>query len=84
MSSVQSVYNMFRYARNFNQPLGAWDLSGLAPLDSNIVFGVMFQYAEAYNQDLSGWCVSGYAYPGGFATGAVSWVLPQPNWGAPC
>ena len=41
--------------------------------------------AGPLNQDLSPWCVSQIpSPPNSFDTGAVAWVLPRPNWGAPC
>ncbi len=45
----------------------------------------MFYDAASFNQDLSGWCVEGIrSQPNDFRSGATSWTLPKPNWGAPC
>lgn len=41
--------SMFEGAMKFNQPLGAWDISGVSSLSS------MFMNAFAFNQDLSLW-----------------------------
>jgi hypothetical protein len=45
----------------------------------------MFAGAEVFNQNLSTWCVSQIpSEPNNFDDATPSWVLPKPNWGAPC
>jgi hypothetical protein len=45
----------------------------------------MFNTATSFNQNLSPWCVTLIpSLPSGFDTGATSWVLSRPNWGAVC
>ena len=74
--SVTNMSNMFYGATSFNQPLD---------FDTRLVKSMegMFQNAVSFNQDLSGWSVPLIAdEPNNFATGATSWVLPKPNFGA--
>ena len=52
MSAATDMYQMFFYAKEFNQPLGDWDVSNVTDM-----YG-MFHSATAFNQDLSKWCVS--------------------------
>jgi hypothetical protein len=67
---------MFQGTILFNQDIGNWDVSNVVNMDA------MFQQAETFNQDLSEWCVIKIpTKPVDFDTGALSWVLPQPNWG---
>ena len=44
--------NMFNTARNFNQPIGNWDVSNVTTM-----FG-MFYFADEFNQPLGDWNVS--------------------------
>jgi hypothetical protein len=70
---------MFAENYNFNQPIGNWNVSSVTDM------GTMFNNATSFNQDLSSWCVIQIpSLPTAFDTGASSWVLPRPNWGAPC
>jgi surface protein len=70
---------MFYNADSFNQDISNWDVSNATNMD------VMFAFNNAFNQDLSSWCVSQFATePNNFSLGATAWVLPKPNWGAPC
>lgn len=79
VSNVQGMLGMFRSATSFNQDIGSWIVSKV----TNMVH--MFYSATSFNQDLSGWCVENIASePTDFAKGATAWVLPKPNWGAPC
>jgi len=83
VSKVTTMVGMFGGAFggaiSFNQPLDKWDVSGVTNM-----FG-MFSAATSFNQDLSGWCVEQISsQPSKFDDGATSWVLPRPDWGAPC
>ena len=75
VSSVTNMDNMFNSAA-FNQDIGSWNVSGVTGMD------IMFNNNTEFNQDLSNWCVTLIpSQPNNFATGATSWVLPQPVWG---
>ena len=79
VSNVTNMELMFRNNTVFNQDISNWNTSGATNMNS------MFQNASVFNQDLSGWCVSQFATePTVFSTDATAWVLPKPNWGAPC
>ena len=79
VSNVQGMLGMFRSATSFNKDIGSWIVSKVTNMEQ------MFYSATSFNQDLSGWCVENIASePTDFATGATAWVLPKPNWGAPC
>ncbi len=79
VSNVTSMGFMFSDASSFNSDISSWDVSNVATM----VF--MFNDASVFNRDLSGWCVEQIASePFFFDLGANSWVLPRPNWGAPC
>ena len=78
-SNVTNYIRMFYNADGFNQDISNWDVSNATNMD------VMFRFNNAFNQDLSGWCVSQFATePSNFSANATAWVLPKPNWGAPC
>ena len=78
-SNVTNYLRMFYNADSFNQDISNWDVSNATNMD------VMFRFNGAFNQDLSSWCVSQFATePNGFSANTTAWVLPKPNWGAPC
>jgi surface protein len=78
-SKVTNMQGVFFNAPAFNQDIGGWNTSSA----TNMV--TMFFNASAFNQDLSGWCVQQIpTTPANFDTNAAAWVLPRPNWGAPC
>jgi len=78
-SSVTSMSSMFAEASAFNQDIGPWNTSSVTNMSS------MFFEASSFNQGLDDWCVVQLpTEPEGFDTGATNWVLPKPNWGAPC
>jgi surface protein len=87
VSNVTSMVSMFQNSP-FNQDIGNWDVSNVTGFISSLQPGgmvSMFRDATSFNQDLSGWCVEQItSRPSNFDTGATSWVLPKPNWGAPC
>lgn len=75
VSGVTTMFDMFA-GTPFNQDIGNWDVSNV----TNMTY--MFSTATLFNQDLSSWCVSLIpSTPIGFDSGAISWVLPRPNWG---
>jgi surface protein len=70
------MYEMFRAASDFNQPLSGWNVSNVTNMNR------MFENATSFNQDLSNWCVTQIvSKPIDFDLNASSWVLPQPLWG---
>jgi surface protein len=76
VGNVTNMSGMFQGTILFNQDIGNWDVSNVVNMDA------MFQQAETFNQDLSEWCVLKIpTKPVDFDTGAIRWVLPQPNWG---
>ena len=78
-SNVTNYFRMFYNADSFNQDISNWDVSNATNMD------VMFRFNDAFNQDLSSWCVSQFATePNNFSSNTLNWVLPKPNWGAPC
>lgn len=79
VSNVTDFRNMFHGNNEFNQNISTWNTSSATIMDS------MFEDASSFNQDLSSWCVELIpSEPTDFDTGATSWTLPRPNWGAPC
>lgn len=48
-SNITDMYMFFFREREFNEPIGHWDLSNVTNL------GHMFREAEAFNQDISNW-----------------------------
>jgi surface protein len=78
-ANVTNMERMFAEVSEFNPNIGGWNTANVTNMVS------MFINAASFNQDLSGWCVEQIpTQPSGFDTGATSWVLPKPNWGAPC
>jgi surface protein len=78
-SNVTNFKRMFFNTDSFNQNIGSWNVSNATNMD------VMFRFNDGFNQDLSSWCVSQFATePSNFSDNALNWVLPKPNWGAPC
>ena len=78
-SNVTNYLRMFYNADSFNQDISNWDVSNATNMD------VMFRFNGGFNQDLSSWCVSQFATePNNFSSNTLNWVLPKPNWGAPC
>jgi len=78
-SNVTNYLRMFYNADDFNQDISNWDVSNATNMN------VMFAFNGGFNQDLSSWCVSQFATePNNFSLGTIAWVLPKPNWGAPC
>lgn len=78
-SNVEIMTYMFHNSRAFNRDISGWNVSNVVNMD------YMFSEAKSFNQDLSSWCVSQFmAAPAWFDYDAVAWVLPRPNWGAPC
>ena len=66
-SSVTSVYQMFKNASAFNQPLtkdgNKWNTLNVTNMQR------MFNNTTSFNQDLTSWCVSNIAAePANFAT----------------
>jgi len=83
VSSVTNMYAMFANTTVFNNG-GSPSISGWTT--SNVTNMIqMFNNAANFNQDLSDWCVILIpSAPFAFDTGATSWILPKPVWGAPC
>lgn len=52
ISSVTSMWAMFREAFAFNQDIGSWDVSNVSDMEE------MFREANAFNQDIGSWNVS--------------------------
>ncbi len=78
-SNVEIMTYMFNNSRAFNRDISRWDVSNVINMD------YMFNDAILFNQDLSSWCVSQFIVPPSwFDYGATNWILPRPNWGAPC
>jgi surface protein len=78
-SSGGNYRTMFLGCGAFNQDISGWNTTNASNMD------FMFASAATFNQDLSPWCVSQFpSEPTGFSSGTTAWVLPKPNWGAPC
>ena len=78
-SSVIRMDYMFRWATDFNQDISDWDVTSVSD------FTRMFANARDFNQDLSSWCVEHRSSePHEFSVDTPSWILPKPNWWAPC
>ena len=83
VSSVATMENMFNQANDFDNggsnTIKNWDVSNVTNMDR------MFRNDADFNQDLFDWCVILIpSAPFAFDTGATSWILPKPVWGAPC
>lgn len=75
VSNVTNMISMFNNARAFNIDISKWNVANVTTM------GHMFYYANSFNQDLSGWCVENISSKEiNFDNGAISWVLPRPNW----
>ena len=62
---------------SFNRDISGWNTSGWTNMSE------MFLMNGVFNQDLSDWCVSKITRrPNGFATGAIAWTEPKPDWGS--
>jgi surface protein len=74
-SSVYWGYAFYNCS-SFNQNISGWNVSASTDMQ------FMFNGATSFNQDLSNWCVNQIpTEPTDFATGALFWTLPKPNWG---
>jgi len=77
--SANTMRTMFFGAAAFNQDISSWNTANVGDMQ------FMFASAVTFNQDLSPWCVSQFASePTSFSGNTPAWVLPKPNWGAPC
>lgn len=76
-SNVVDMSNMFSGTLLFNSDLSAWDVSSVQLMTS------MFENSLLYNRDLSGWCVSAVTDHTNFASGAILWLSPKPNFASP-
>ena len=52
VSTITSMYQIFRNEASFNQDIGTWDVSNVTTMSE------MFYSADAFNQDISTWDVS--------------------------
>ncbi len=52
VSTITSMYQIFRNEASFNQDIGTWDVSNVTTMSE------MFYTADAFNQDISDWDVS--------------------------
>ena len=76
-SNVTDMGSMFFNAISFNQDIWTWIVKNVTNMTS------MFDNAVSFNQDLSRWTVDLIpTQPVDFDTGATSWTLPRPSWGA--
>ena len=87
VGNLQDAQDMFSDATAFNQDISNWHIANIT-IESGVGTGFegMFCNASSFNQDLSKWCVEGVTAgePSNFSTGASSWVLDKPDWGAAC
>ena len=56
MSNVTNMSDLFRRARSFNQPIGAWDTGNVIHMTN------MFGFADSFNQDIVNWDVSNVVF----------------------
>lgn len=73
-SSARDMYAMFSGAREFNQPIGAWDVSRVTD------FGYMFANCTAFNSDISLWSVSSARTMDAMFDGATSFNQAIGDW----
>lgn len=79
MISAINIESMLNTLPVFNGDLPAWNLPNVTNAASAI------RSCPVFNKDLSDWCVENIpSLPSGFGTNCPAWVLPKPNWGAPC
>lgn len=80
LDNLTLAFNVGMLSQNFNSAnIATWDVSNV----TNMV--AAFSGCSSFNQDLSGWCVENIpSEPSNFADDTASWILPKPNWGAPC
>ncbi len=71
--NVTHMNDLFRNATAFNQDISSWNTSSVTSMQN------AFRSATTFNQDLSSWSTVSVTNYANFATGATSWVLPQPT-----
>ena len=74
LALVNDMSNMFREARNFNSPIGHWDVSNVTNMAS------MFEEAEKFNQPLESWDVGNVTNMESMFAYAYDFNKPLNNW----
>ncbi len=62
------MYEMFKNASAFNQPIGGWNTGSVSNMTD------MFRETTAFNQNLQTWTVPAGMDCTNFATGATTWL----------
>ena len=74
VSNIEDMSDMFRGAKNFNQPLNNWDVSNVIEMPG------MFRDAKSFNQPIGNWDTSNVTIMSYMFQGAESFNQPIGKW----